>query len=154
MYFGYGGPSTNEGQNSKEWVFSDRCCRNLGPSSLPPSTVPTHHAHTVQEICASRERQVHRGHTQGQNGTYTVIRHIQERVTLTAHVRLGEPWVNRGCRQSGPGMVGGIGFAQGVLSPVTWHLYHGLWPSPILKRDDAVYQTLPEYAQTLAPLLS
>lgn len=50
-------------------------------------------------------------------------------------------------------MLGSAGLAKGVGSPVMWHLYHSMGPSLILKQDDAVYQPLPEYAQTLILLL-
>lgn len=116
MYFGYGSPCANEGRSrdSKDWMFSDRCFPCLGPSSLPLSAVHTHCAHTVQEICTSRECHVRCAHTQGQKCTYTVILRGRERIKLTAHVWLGEPWVNRGYRQSRPGMLGGVGLAKGV----------------------------------------
>lgn len=66
------------------------------------------------------------------------------------------PWealVNREYRQGRLGMLGSAGLAKGVGSPVMWHLYHSMGPSLILRQDDAVYQPLPEYAQTLIPLL-
>lgn len=50
-------------------------------------------------------------------------------------------------------MLGSAGLAKGVGSPVMWHLYHSVGPSLILRQDDIVYQPLPEYAQTLIPLL-
>lgn len=50
-------------------------------------------------------------------------------------------------------MLGSVGLAKGVGSPVMWHLYHSMGLSLILRQDDAVYQPLPGYAQTLIPFL-
>lgn len=66
------------------------------------------------------------------------------------------PWgalVYREYTQGRLGMLGSVGLAKGVGSPVMWHLYHSMGPSLILRQDDAVYQPLPDYAQTLIPLL-
>lgn len=154
IYFRCVSPAVNEGRNgdSKDWTFSDRCFPCLSPSPLPhPLCV-----HTVHVLYGKSVRVGSAGFAVHVHRTQVYIHSNPEGSGTHQVDSTGTPWealANREYRQRRPGMLGSVGLAKGVGSPVMWHLYHSMGPSLILKQDDAVYQPLPEYAQTFIPLL-